>query len=120
MFLNLALSSPRLLNQLGLFVLDEGQFITDPTRGITVELIFAMLLRARQRGISTQLVVLSAVIGNLNGFDRWLDLPSRAVSFWTRHRISSNSPSGRHPTGSAIQRLMSDSCQPVPLVLILT
>lgn len=75
MFLNLALSSPRLLNQLGLVVLDEGQFITDPTRGITVELIFAMLLRARQRGIDPQLVVLSAVLGDLNGFDRWLDLP---------------------------------------------
>lgn len=75
MFLNLALASPRLLNQLGLVVLDEGQFITDPTRGITVELIFALLLRARQRGVEPQLVVLSAVIGNLNNFDRWLDLP---------------------------------------------
>jgi replicative superfamily II helicase len=74
-FLNLALSSPRLLNQLGLVVLDEGQFITDPSRGITVELIFAQLLRARQRGIQPQLVVLSAVIGNLNSFDRWLNLP---------------------------------------------
>jgi helicase len=74
-FLNLALGSPRLLNQLGLVVVDEGQFITDPNRGITVELIFALLLRARQRGIEPQLVVLSAVIGNLNGFDRWLDVP---------------------------------------------
>ena len=75
MFLNLALASPRLLNQLGLVVLDEGQFITDPNRGITVELIFALLLRARQRGVEPQLVVLSAVLGNLNNFDRWLDLP---------------------------------------------
>jgi helicase len=74
-FLNLALSSPRLLNQLGLVVVDEGQFITDPQRGITVELIFALLLRARQRGIEPQLVILSAVIGNLNSFDRWLNLP---------------------------------------------
>ena len=56
-------------------VLDEGQFITDPNRGITVELIFALLLRARQRGVQPQLIVLSAVIGNLNNFDRWLDLP---------------------------------------------
>ena len=74
-FLNLALGSPRLLNQLGLVVVDEGQFITDPNRGITVELIFSLLLRARQRGIQPQLVVLSAVIGNLNSFDRWLDIP---------------------------------------------
>jgi len=47
----------------------------DPQRGITVELIFSLLLRARQRGIQPQLVVLSAVIGNLNSFDRWLDMP---------------------------------------------
>jgi replicative superfamily II helicase len=75
MFLNLALGSPRMLNQLGLVVLDEGQFITDPHRGITVELIFSLLLRARQRGIEPQLVILSAVIGNLNSFDRWLNMP---------------------------------------------
>ena len=74
-FLNLALGSPRLLTQLGLVVLDEGQFITDPQRGITVELIFSLLLRARHRGIEPQLVILSAVIGNLNNFDRWLGLP---------------------------------------------
>jgi len=75
MFLNMALGSPRLLNQLGLVVLDEGQFITDPGRGMTVELILAMLLRARDRGIEPQLIVLSAVIGNLNGFDQWLGTP---------------------------------------------
>ncbi|KMO19680.1 DEAD/DEAH box helicase [Methylobacterium indicum] len=75
MFLNLALRSPRFLNQLGLVVVDEGQFITDPNRGITVELIYALLLRARDRGVNPQLVVLSAVIGNLNSFDRWLGLP---------------------------------------------
>lgn len=75
MFLNLALGSPRMLNQLGLVVVDEGQFITDPQRGITVELIFSLLLRARQHGIEPQLVILSAVIGNLNSFDRWLNMP---------------------------------------------
>lgn len=74
-FLNLALGSPRLLTQLGLVVLDEGQFITDPQRGITVELIFSLFLRARQRRIEPQLVILSAVIGNLNNFDRWLGVP---------------------------------------------
>lgn len=74
-FLNLALGSSRLLTQLGLVVLDEGQFITDPQRGITVELIFSLLLRARQHGIDPQLVILSAVIGNLNSFDRWLGVP---------------------------------------------
>lgn len=74
-FLNMALGSPRLLNQLGLVVLDEGQFITDPNRGIIVELIFTLLLRARRRAIEPQLIILSAVIGKLNSFDAWLDLP---------------------------------------------
>lgn len=73
-FLNLALVSPRLVRQLGLVVVDEGQFITDPNRGITVELIFALLLRARQQGIQPQLIVLSAVLGRLNGFNDWLGL----------------------------------------------
>lgn len=75
MFLNLALGAPLLLSRLGLVVVDEGQFITDPRRGITVELILAMLLRVRQRGINPQIVLLSAVIGQFNGFDRWLDIP---------------------------------------------
>ncbi|MBK3333443.1 DEAD/DEAH box helicase [Burkholderia pseudomallei] len=75
MFLNLALGGPHLLSRLGLVVVDEGQFITDPRRGITVELILAMLMRAKARGIAPQLVLLSAVIGQLNGFDRWLDIP---------------------------------------------
>jgi len=72
MFLNLALSSPTVLMQLGLVVLDEGQFITDPNRGITVELLLTLLIRAREQGIMPQLLVLSAVIGNINAFDRWL------------------------------------------------
>lgn len=72
MFLNMALGSDRVLSQLGLVVVDEGQFITDPRRGITVELILALLLRAKHRRIEPQLLVLSAVIGKLNQFDRWL------------------------------------------------
>jgi helicase len=74
-FLNVALGAPHLLTQLGLVVLDEGQFITDPQRGITVELILSLLLRARQRGIEPQLVILSAVIGNPNGINSWLRVP---------------------------------------------
>lgn len=72
MFLNLALSNPAVLMQVGLVVLDEGQFITDPNRGITVELLLTLLIRAREQGITPQLIVLSAVIGNVNAFDQWL------------------------------------------------
>jgi replicative superfamily II helicase len=69
-FLNLALGSPRLLNQLGLVVLDEGQFITDPHRGITVELIFSLLLRATTWH---RTAALSAVIGQTSHIAARLD-----------------------------------------------
>lgn len=72
MFLNLALRNVGVLNQLGLVVLDEAQFITDPVRGITVELLLTHLLAARQRGVAPQLIALSAVIGHINHFDEWL------------------------------------------------
>lgn len=72
MFLGLAVSNPALLHQLGLVVLDEAQFIADPKRGITVELLLTYLLAAREKGIAPQLIALSAVIGNINHFDEWL------------------------------------------------
>ncbi|CAG9217792.1 Replicative superfamily II helicase [Paraburkholderia tropica] len=74
MFLNISLTSPHVLNRLGVVVLDEGQFITDSRRGITVELLLAMLVRARARGVAPQLLVLSAVLGQLNGFNHWLSI----------------------------------------------
>lgn len=74
MFLNLIVSRPATLDALGLVVLDEAQFITDPNRGINVELLLTVLLRARARGRVPQLVALSAVIGEINDFDRWLDV----------------------------------------------
>lgn len=49
MFLNLAVGSPALLNQLSLVMLDEAQFIIDPNRGGTVGLLLTHLLAARGR-----------------------------------------------------------------------
>ncbi len=72
MFLNLSLSLPSLLSKIGLVVLDEAQFIADPTRGTGVELLLTNLLAARKRGVEPQLVALSAVIGDVNRFDEWL------------------------------------------------
>ena len=72
MFLNLVVSNPSTLNQIGLVVLDEAQFITDPSRGISVELLLTLLVTARERGISPQLLALSAVIGDINDLDAWL------------------------------------------------
>jgi len=72
MFLNMVLANPALLNQVALVVLDEAQFITDPNRGINVELLLTHILSARERGVTPQLIALSAVIGDINDFDTWL------------------------------------------------
>jgi len=72
MFLGLAVGNPHVLRRIGLVVVDEAQFITDPTRGISVELILTLLRSARERGIRPQLIALSAVIGDINRFDEWL------------------------------------------------
>ena len=45
---------------------------SNPTRGISVELLLTNLLAARERSVCPQLVGLSAVIGDLNAFDEWL------------------------------------------------
>ncbi|MBJ2152982.1 DEAD/DEAH box helicase [Paracoccus sp. IB05] len=71
-FLSMSVASAYMLNQIGLVVLDEAQFITEPGRGMVVELLLTNLVSARQRGVAPQLITLSAVIGQANHFDRWL------------------------------------------------
>jgi len=71
-FLGLALTSPHILYQIGLVVVDEAQFIADAQRGITVELLLTHLLSMRTRGLNPQLVLLSAVMGGTNSLDDWL------------------------------------------------
>lgn len=73
MFLNISLFAQENLRQLGLVVIDEAQFITDETRGINVELLLTNLLLQREHGICPQIVALSAVIGDVNHFNEWLD-----------------------------------------------
>lgn len=72
MFLTIAISQPSVLHTMGLLVVDEAQFITDPSRGITVELLLTYVLAARERGVAPQIIALSAVIGDVNDFDKWL------------------------------------------------
>jgi replicative superfamily II helicase len=72
MFLGLSVGVPASLHKIGLVVVDEAQFITDPTRGIAVELMLTNLLATRERGAEPQLLALSAVIGDVNHFDEWL------------------------------------------------
>ncbi len=80
MFLGLSVAMPTLLSKIGLVVLDEAQFITDPTRGIGVELLLTNLIAARERGVEPQIVALSAVIGDVNHFDEWLGCQTLATT----------------------------------------
>ena len=72
-FLARALADPVLLDGIGTVVLDEAHFVMDPTRGIVVELLLAMIHRARARNPQLQLVLLSAVVGDTMGFEDWLE-----------------------------------------------
>lgn len=72
MFLQIVVANPPLLGKIGLVVLDEAQFITDPGRGISVELLLTFILAAEERGITPQVIALSAVIGDANEFHQWL------------------------------------------------
>ena len=80
MFLGLSVAMPTLLYKIGLVVLDEAQFVTDPTRGIGVELLLTNLLATRERGVEPQIVALSAVIGDVNHFDEWLGCRTLATT----------------------------------------
>lgn len=74
MFLGLSINNAFTLNNIGLVVLDEAQFITDPNRGITVELLLTKLNSSKASGIKPQLITLSATVGAINHFDDWLGL----------------------------------------------
>lgn len=72
MFLGLSVNASASLHKIGLIIVDETQFITDASRGISVELMLTNLLAAREKGVNPQILALSAVIGNVNHFDDWL------------------------------------------------
>lgn len=74
MFLGLSVNNSTVLNSIGLVVLDEAQFITDPNRGIIVELLLTQLKTSKEKGITPQLITLSATVGDVNHFNEWLDL----------------------------------------------
>ena len=71
-FTSLAVIAPFLLRNVGLIVVDEVQMIADAGRGANLEFLLTYLKAQRTTGIEPQLVTLSAVIGNTNGFERWL------------------------------------------------
>ncbi|HLG56847.1 MAG TPA: DEAD/DEAH box helicase [Vicinamibacterales bacterium] len=71
-FASLAVTAFFLLRNVGLIVVDEVQMITDEGRGANLEFLLTFLRSQRTLGVEPQLVALSAVIGDTNGFDRWL------------------------------------------------
>lgn len=71
-FLLLALTRPSLLDSIGVLVIDEVQMINEPGRGNTVELILTLFNWRRKQGIESQVVVLSAAIGDTSGLEEWL------------------------------------------------
>lgn len=74
MFLGISVNNSAVLNSIGLVVVDEAQFITDPNRGITVELLLTQLNTSKENGIRPQLITLSATVGDANHFNEWLGI----------------------------------------------
>lgn len=72
-FASVVLTHPHILDQVGTVVVDEVQMITDDSRGANLEFILTLLRMRRKEGIEPQLIALSAVIGESNGLERWLD-----------------------------------------------
>lgn len=69
----LLLAQPHVLRQVGTIVIDEAQMIVDDSRGVNLEFLLTLLKARRRDGIAPQLIALSAVIGDTNGLERWLD-----------------------------------------------
>lgn len=71
-FAALSLSSPHIVEQVGIIVIDEVQMVADASRGANLEFLITLLKMRRLQSIEPQLIALSAVIGDTNGFERWL------------------------------------------------
>jgi replicative superfamily II helicase len=71
-FAAIILANPYVLNQIGTVIVDEAQMIADKNRGLNLEFILTLLKLKRREGIEPQIIALSAVIGDLNGLERWL------------------------------------------------
>jgi helicase len=71
-FASIALSFPHVLRQAGVIVIDESQTLADEARGANLEFLMTLIRMKRRGGIEPQIVSLSAVIGDMNGFESWL------------------------------------------------
>lgn len=71
-FTSIVLNCPFILNQVGTIVIDEAQMLSDRSRGVNLEFTLTLLKLKRLEGIEPQIIALSAVVGNFNGFERWM------------------------------------------------
>ena len=72
-FLAVILGNPYILEQVGIVVVDEVQMIADNSRGANLEFLLTLIRMRRSEGIEPQIIALSAVIGDTNGLEGWLD-----------------------------------------------
>lgn len=71
-FMAIAIGFPHVLDQAGSVVVDEVQMVADETRGWNLEFLLTLLVMHSRGNGAPQVIVLSAVIGDTNGFERWL------------------------------------------------
>jgi helicase len=60
------------LRSISTVVVDEVQNISDPSRGANLEFLLTLLRAGHSRGAPVQVIALSAVVGDTNGFESWL------------------------------------------------
>jgi replicative superfamily II helicase len=65
------------LDRCGCVVIDEGQSLNEPDRGVGLEMLVTQLLTHPSK---PRIVVLSASLDELNGFDRWLQASTIIVN----------------------------------------
>lgn len=66
---SLLVTNASILDSCDCVIVDEVQMVMDPERGGDLELLLTKIKAIRH---STQIIALSAVLGDLNGFDNWL------------------------------------------------
>jgi helicase len=71
-FSAIALTYPHVLDQAGVVVVDEAQMVADRSRGANLEFLLTLIRMRRREYIEPQVIALSGVIGQTNGFERWL------------------------------------------------
>ena len=71
-FASMALLNPHILEQVAVVVVDEAQMLADTSRGANLEFLLTLILMRRRAGIEPQIIALSGVVGDTNGFERWI------------------------------------------------